>query len=261
MSSIFDSQSWTNFHYTDINALVNIIREDCIILRATNCLYLNDSNEIVEGIKAIQRIMKKAINPASFRNYYLTSFSKVPDQLNMWGMYASNGNGCAIGLDHKILSKCYPLYIQCIYGELEIDKHLSSFLNLNRTGCITHIGINHEEEQRKINDNIENIRNTLENNLIVSSCLGSKNEAYKNEDEVRYVVNFKDSKYIKFRTKNGIIIPYIEIRIPKEALRSIIIGPTNKSELSLQSIVHFLSINKYSLNNIKLETSQIPYRG
>lgn len=261
MNSPFTTQSYNIFHYTDMNALINIIRSNCILLRATNCLYLNDSNEIVEGTKAIQRVMKKTIAPTAFRSYYLTSFSRVPDQLNMWGMYASNGNGCAIGLDFNILSRCYLMAIQCTYGELEIDKSLLNFLKLNRTGAITHIGPNHEVEQTKINDNIEELRSSMETNLIISNCLSAKHETYKNEEEVRCVAYASENQYVKFRTKNGIIIPYVEIQVPKEALKSIVIGPTNKSQLSLQSIMHFLSINGYDLNKIELKSSQIPYRG
>lgn len=261
MNDPFATQSYNIFHYTDINALVNIMKNDCILLRATNCLYLNDSNEIVEGTKAIQRVMKKTIDSGAFRNYYLTSFSRVPDQLNMWGMYASNGNGCAIGLDYNVLSRCYSMAMRCTYGESEIDENLSNFLKLNRTGAITHFGPNHEVEQAKISENIKELRSSMENNLIISNCLGAKHEAYKTEEEVRCVVYASENQYVKFRTKNGIIIPYVEIQVPKEALKSIVIGPTNKSQLSLQSIIHFLSINGYDLDRIELKSSQIPYRG
>lgn len=261
MKDPFAIQSYNIFHYTDMNALINIIRGDCILLRATNCLYLNDSNEIVEGAKAIQRVMKKTIVSAAFKSYYLTSFSRVPDQLSMWGMYASNGNGCAIGLDYNTLSRFYLMAIRCTYGECEIDKSLLSFLELNRIGAITQMGPNHEVEQAKINDNIEELRSSMENNLIISNCLGAKHEAYKHEEEVRCVAYISENQYVKFRTKNGIIIPYVEIQVPKEALKSIVIGPTNKSQLSLQSIFHFLSINGYDLDRIELRSSQIPYRG
>ena len=45
--------TWNVFHYTDLNALINIIHKDCIILRATNVLYQNDPHEIVEGVNIV----------------------------------------------------------------------------------------------------------------------------------------------------------------------------------------------------------------
>ncbi len=56
----------------------------------------------------------------AFRSYYITSFSANEDNLSMWGMYAANGNGCAIAFDYDMLTKrahriflvdvgsCYP---------------------------------------------------------------------------------------------------------------------------------------------------------
>ncbi len=31
--------TWNVFHYTDLNALINIVHKVCIVLRATNVLY------------------------------------------------------------------------------------------------------------------------------------------------------------------------------------------------------------------------------
>ena len=64
-----------------------------------------------------------------------------------------------------------------------------------------------------------------------------------------------------FKTKNGVIIPYIEVEIPKEALKEIIIGPTNKQDLAIESVLHFLSINGYDWKNISVKMSKVPYRG
>ena len=34
-------ENYTVYHYTDMNAFINIVRAADIVLRATNCLYLN----------------------------------------------------------------------------------------------------------------------------------------------------------------------------------------------------------------------------
>ena len=77
-------ENYTVYHYTDMNAFINIVRAADIVLRATNCLYLNDSNEIVEGVKAVERVIQKKIDVGAFRNYYLSSFCQTSDTLQMW---------------------------------------------------------------------------------------------------------------------------------------------------------------------------------
>ena len=101
----------------------------------------------------------------------------------------------------------------------------------------------------------------FDNNIILSTCLGAKNEAYKHEQETRGVVHCDDASKIKYRVRNGYIAPYVEIRVPKEALKKIVVGPTNNKMLTVQSIYHFLQINGYDINKIDVVSSKIPYRG
>ena len=116
----------------------------------------------------------------AFRSYYITSFSTNEDNLSMWGMYAANGNGCAIAFDYDMLAKSYEIMARCIYGEKAIDAELDSFLKLVKTGCFVTLGGPQPSEE----DNNHN-RNALYNNIILSTCLGAKNEAYKHEQETR----------------------------------------------------------------------------
>ena len=39
---------WNVYHYTDLNAMINILSKDKIVLRATNVLYLNAPHELFE---------------------------------------------------------------------------------------------------------------------------------------------------------------------------------------------------------------------
>lgn len=249
--------TWNVFHYTDLNALINIIHKDCIILRATNVLYQNDPHEIVEGVNIVNKIEKdQNIVAGAFRSYYITSFSANEDNLSMWGMYAANGNGCAIAFDYNMLTKSYEIMARCIYGEKAIETELGSFLKLVKTGCFVALG----GPQPSKEDNNHN-RNALYNNIILSTCLGAKNDAYKHEQETRGVVHCDDASKIKYRVRNGYITPYVEIRVPKEALKKIVVGPTNNKMLTVQSIYHFLQINGYDINKIDVVSSKIPYRG
>lgn len=249
------------YHYTDMDALINIIRNDKIVLRATNCMYLNDTQEIKEGLASVQRVLKLNIGTDIFNNHYITSFSQKSDDICMWGMYAAGGYGCAIGMRDDILTKCYRLAVKCIYGNEKIDENLLNFTNLSKNGCLTYIGKNQDIMQKQVNDVQILLRLFSMNTTILSTCLGSKNSAYAYEAETRYVVECDNKSYVKFRNKNGIIVPFVEIEIPKEALGSIVIGPTNNSLLTRNSIEKFLSINGYDLNQVEIVSSTVPYRG
>lgn len=162
------------FHYTDMNALISILRKDHIVLRATNCMYLNDTREIIEGITSVERVLKQKIEKSTFKNHYITSFSQNQDSLNMWGMYAANGYGCAIGLRQDILSKHYGMCVKCVYGEDDIDKTLSNFINLSQTGCITPMGIHKTENQQDTQILNGLFRMFSKNVTFLSTCLCAK---------------------------------------------------------------------------------------
>lgn len=255
MQEINQETKWHIYHYTDINALINILAKDKIILRATNILYLNDPHELIEGIAAINGTQNLSILPEAFRSYYITSFSLCKDNLSMWGMYAANGNGCALIFDYNELTGGYEIMIKCTYGKDKTEQQFNNFCNLIQTGRFTSFDSKLSKEDE------EQHRNTLTINNIITTCLGAKNAAYSYENETRGVIYCNDNKRVQFRTRNGYIIPYIEVSLPKKALKGIVIGPTNNTYLKEQSILHFLQINGYNLEDIQLVKSNIPYRG
>ena len=243
-------------HYTDLNALISILGKDKIILRATNISYLNDSRELKEGIEVVQKIENINIPPGAMRNYYITSFSNCDDNLSMWGMYAANGSGCSISFDFECLKYGYEVIAQCTYGEENIKKYLKNFTELIKNGKFTTFG-----DPAPSQESIEKSKTDLYNNIILSTCLTAKNQAYAHEQEIRGIVHCSESQSIKFKQKNNYIVPYIEVNLPKKALKAITIGPTSNTELTIQSVVHFLHINEYDLNNVIIKASKIPYRG
>lgn len=211
---------------------------------------------LLKEYQTINEVQNKRIEPGAFRNYFITSFSSCQDNLNMWGMYAANGNGCALAFDFDELSKGYEIMIKCTYGKDEAKQSFNNFYNLTQTGVFTSfLGAKLSKEEEEAN------RNALADNSIITTCLGAKNEAYRYESETRGVVYCNDSKHIRFRTRNNYIIPYIEISLPKNALKEIVIGPTDNTSLKELSIYQFLHIKGYNLDNIKIIKSNIPYRG
>ena len=253
------------YHYTDINALTYILDRDSVKLRATNCLFLNDGREIQEGIDLLKETVNKQFSRYSFRDYFLTSFSGNKDNLSMWNMYAANGKGCAIGFKAEYLllnnNSLYDFWVPCVYNRNDAKELLASKLYpINQFQVKVRFPPSRSNDSSNIAITTEE-KEMLKENVYIETCLSCKNDAFHEENEYRCVIQNKDPKDICFREKNGIVVPYVEVKIPKEAIAEIIIGPTNKSELTSYSVLNMLKTKEYDWENINIFTSMIPYRG
>lgn len=83
-----------------------------------------------------------------------------------------------------------------------------------------------------------------------------KHSAYEYEQEVRCFLT--SSQPIKYRLKNNLIVPYIELYLPKSALKEIWIGPTNDMEWATKSLRTYL--DHMGFNEVEIKQSKIPYR-
>lgn len=133
-----------------------------------------------------------------------------------------------------------------------------------------------KEQERSIQNLINIIDNKLlpEEIKLVFARLSSsflKNSAFVEEQEIRIALVFTDeisnfenapipSKNIEgyfFRNMQDRISPYYTYTFPLKSLRSIRLGPQNKSET--KEIEHFLKLNKYT-HDIIIKTSAASYR-
>lgn len=65
-------------------------------------------------------------------------------------------------------------------------------------------------------------------------------------------------EFIKYRLKNNLIVPYVELYLPKSALKEIWIGPTNDMELATKSLRTYL--DHMGFNEVEIKQSKVPYR-
>ncbi len=270
-----NSRSKRICHYTDMNALHSILQSNEIVLRASNILYLNDKKEAREGLRVMKKIWQGVVNqmPQSqtteliqelrkidyklFNNFYVTSFCEYKDDLTMWRMYADDCRGCALEFDRTQLEYEYNeqpnrLFLECIYGE----KNANTKYKPNVEKLFNNIVL-----AEQLQDAEEGRRNFQEfANGFIIACIQTKHKAFEAEKESRgaclYVKG--NGMEIKFRVKNNYIVPYIEIGIPKKALKKVILGP-NTSQISLESVSHLLQINEYK--GVGVKKSSLPYRG
>lgn len=286
----------TIYHYTDLNALLSIIRAEHIQLRATHYRFLNDPAEFEIGRRIISERYNIEIPTSQYDNCFLTSFSSESDSLNLWNIYADNSQGFSIGFDTNTLlssnSSAGATCAQCFYGEEAFVEWLDRIVDKNITMMQTQFanafeGKGLSEEQRKslttvlckILSNIGIHRNPsdyasvdeckkLAKELInivlghlVKSFVAVKHKCYEFEKEVRIAYLSNSNSQILFKAKNGIAIPFIERTFSKDALKCIVIGPTNKSDIIKESLEYLLKTRGYDLSKIQIISSQVPYRG
>lgn len=245
------------YHYTDINALLGILRRDKIVLRATSCEYLNDYNEIKEGRESLVKVLgKDPTEQLSPRRFFITSFSKNNDSLPMWGMYGSNGNGCALVFHAEDLQKVFTDFSICTYGQEELQKEANLINNFSKS-----IG----NENNGTNITTEQLQDNILYNLCLRHIVSAKNKAFQHEDEVRGVYRKSlwdedDIAKIQFRYRDCVLIPFIEIELPKTAFKGIVFGPMANSERIQQSVLNYLSEFGYGWGDgYEVFQSNIPY--
>jgi hypothetical protein len=83
-----------------------------------------------------------------------------------------------------------------------------------------------------------------------------KSSDFEYENEVRAIFEQKDFE-ISYYLRHNIIVPYITISLPKDAIRSIWIGPTQDKDRTKMSLDKFLNSQGY---NLDIEVSEIDYR-
>jgi len=283
------------WHYTTPEGLTGIIESNS--LWATDVFFLNDSAEFMHGINIARDIIKQKISslggdqkehlerfntdlsfvgPDHKRPVYVCSLSKADNELSQWRAYC-RGGGFSIGFPHQglvdsIQGQHFELK-ECVYDATEQKKTINQLIDSDVMPYVQNPG-----QYSKIPctpDMVSSIVCGGSNKFLwelYSTCSTLKHPSFEIEEEWRLVFdhgyayekaeNFKNKIRPKFRTKNGLIIPYISIKLPESEdfwrKVRIIIGPT-KYEKELKGSVHTL-FRKYHATSIGITQSEIPFR-
>ena len=265
------------YHYTTAEALLNMAEQGKLRLRATNCDYLNDPTEKLHAIKVLDKylpIIEERVNilPSNrlsiafkevlnnpknngkmlrwindwcspFESYYITCFSLCADSLPMWNMYALNGGGIAIGIDMSYLKETYT------FMEVKYDNAINESQIIDMITYYYARFLKGDYQERL-------------HHLINGFSPLFKNDFYAYEKEYRIIKVVKHPSFsTKYRTRNGIIIPYIDdIEIPADKIIEFIIGPTLDFELAKRSMYQFLSTKRMIHWSGQIKQSNVPYR-
>ena len=229
------------YHYTDINALKSILETQKLWL--TEIKYMNDYNEQLEGMRLIRKALNESKHPekikiTSFAEQILSqytktgtfvgSFSTDSNKLSQWRGYTPKTGGYCLGLELPP-----DEMVSCIYKEEDKAASANALLELIE---------NLYSKKHTDNETLYEIEQEIWKTI---STL--KNSGFIEENEFR-IIQSRDlsEKTIKYRTRDNILIPYIEYNINPSTIKTIEIGPCSNAELAKNSLELFIGTLHHS---------------
>lgn len=255
-------------HYTDATALKSMLEHGKIWL--SDIRYLNDHSEYKDGEGTIRSMfeqksleltdeqrtkilthLESTFDSSKSSYTFICSLSKGEDLLSQWRGYCPKSGGYALEFElEKPKDFTAPLH-DCIYESEVKSEAASTLFDLAKKVLL------------KGGDRSKLFQTTW------SNIAKFKNPGFKEENESRVIIFKKqDDPAIRFRTRESLIIPYIEIDLPFERLKSIWVGPCQQPELAKESLGRLVDnlardpkhpFNMQEKPTVKL--SSITYRG
>lgn len=195
-------------------------------------------------------------------NRYIISFSTEEDSLPMWNYYSKGNyyegfnirfypNEIIDTLQNYFKDKFVNVWLGPVVYDKDAQKDLTKKLIL--TLFESYDG----ENQEFLTDFIS--RRLLDLSLVF------KNEKFKHENEVRIVIDVAENENdisVKYRTYKGYTIPYIEIKIHKDKVISVTLGPLplRNTEIKKQKQIVKERLKRNGYNNAFVNSSEIPVR-
>ena len=204
------------------------------------------------------------INPP--KTPFVISFSRNEDDLAMWNLYGDKGKGVCLHFSEDI-----PPFTET---DSIISRHLMDVDYSNDIKNNVKLYSLFEQIFNEFLISLKKKRNIGE--LHVHRCWSMarlyhflcpflKHHKYENEREVRISGLPINLDAIRYRTRNGNIIPYVEAQINISHLKGITIGPCCDFDCIKRGINHILymiDLNKDPLSqeDLPIHRSSVPYR-
>lgn len=262
------------YHYTSPDGFLGIIKDDfnfrftradclndllegkqflevyetvCNEMVSENADFKQPNEEFFSKIKMPNEFLVDTDHGLDFVNIdtYIGSFSLEPDCLPMWNYYLNNNRyeGYCLG----ICTDSLPLHsLQIIYDD---EKKKNMIRSVIKKICEF---ANHEGNLTKF---LGFMRNFLFN-----CCYIFKPSYFKHEREIRLIYhnNSISKTPIDFRIKNGMLMPFIKVKINKNNLTSVKIAPLVKEEIAKHTTLELLK--NYDYENVEVTNSIIDIR-
>jgi len=229
------------YHYTDSAAMKAVLEHGRLWL--SDIRYLNDHNEYKEGEKIIRSVFdaKGAALPAAnaskiikhLESYFhsskasytfIGSFSRGEDLLSQWRGYCPKAGGYAFEFEiNELKDFCAPLH-ECIYDDAAKIANAESLFDFAERVIVKGKGNKSKFFQ-----------------TTWANVAKFKNSGFSEENEARAVIFKKQNDpAIRFRARDNLLIPYIEIEVPYDKLKAVWVGPCQNPDLASESLGRFI---------------------
>lgn len=276
----------TLYHYTSFDGLLGIVESG--VLWASDIRYMNDSAELKHTLNLLQahitdRIIEGADNPrllnqlldwlsrriVSGSMLFGGSFRANGNLLSQWRGYSVHGKGVSLGFDPAHIRSCagrqHFQVGKCLY-EAEQQRSLIAQIVDAVEIIAVQTGENEELARRPRENAYFEVFERVEGDLLrIASIL--KHPSFEEEQEWRIVspviADFSDAS-VRFREGTSMLIPFYAFQLTDSDgscldLEHVYLGPTNNSELSMNSLQLYLAKQCASPRR-GISYCQIPYR-
>ena len=276
-------------HYTTAEGVIGILRSE--ELWATNVLYLNDSEEIEDGIRHFDLLRKDVWNRSTqigrwvlaavlavLRDppirTFVTCFCEDGDLLGQWRGYAPFGGGYSIAIPSRTLldqahgasERGEPRFLQrVIYDEAEKNAILRRYARAFVSAVAPHA--DEFSFRRKSSKKFLLEASMFMAGMLIPRIAAFKNEKFAAEREWRLLAaghSTTGANELRFRSRNGVVVPYVGLRMsasqagrafPTTQIRA---GPFADPFLPVQGIRDMLGALQY--RNVEVVRSAVPLR-
>lgn len=214
----------------------------------------------------------------SFLRYYVFCASIAPDSLSMWNYYVKNGTyqGYNIGISvNKVIEALPSQNVDSIlFGQIVYDSK-------QKVELLVELIESADDELEAAKSNIENDADyDFELECAEDEVIGNlirkldyyrlffKDVSFEDEKEFRIALLLPQTEESSaeeeiiargFTTKNGVITPHLDLKIPKSCIKRINLSPMLERDLTVQGLMSLLYSYKYN-PKIEIRYSSIPIR-
>jgi hypothetical protein len=208
---------------------------------------------------AINAIRLNLVNVETSNNdldpLYVFSLSAAKDQLSQWRAYGSY----AIEFDPDLLKESVRILAPCLYDLHE--KIRRSTDEVKKSIAII-------AEEMKIYSGNTGPRGYDSMIHLMHDAATFKHDGFSEEKESRIIMPEDASHEVQYRERNGMLVPFIELKIPLDCVKSIQVGPMEQQDLAFTSMAAFAGKIEHNWQDetsnieywLNVEKSFIPYR-
>lgn len=272
------------FHYTGIGSLLGMGNSGSVW--ASNAYYLNDSREVIHACDILSRNIRARLESTqantpesafldqlnkwseSFKtthhNVFIFSLSEERSLLSQWRSYTPHGKGVSIGFSttaiESMTKSSASVLAKCVYDpnrQQEVIIDLIEMILQTFRQEISSIDVSQSHPSQSYFKFLEKFRG----DFLKVLCL-IKHSAFSEEKEWRIISPYfaaHTAPQIKFREGASMLVPFIEIHLPKvrPIFKEVVLGPSQHQNLSMSALSAYLTNTGQCSTTVNCT---IPYR-